>query len=145
MKRGTMLLTACLAAVVALSAASPCLAFGVKGRLDSVFVVGDQIFDGGQISLHSASRGDLIVLEVNGRPVALLSPVYRGLRVADATPRIVFKRDERGFLHFAYVMYESEHGPGRKVISFRITALSPGLATLPNYPPYGETLYLARR
>jgi hypothetical protein len=145
MKKRTMLLAASLVAVVALSAANPCLAFGVKGRMNSVFVVGDQIFGGGQIALRSVSKGDVIALEINGRPVALLTPVYRGPRVADATPRIVFKRDERGFLHFAYVMYESENGPGRQVISFRITALSPGLATLPGYPAYGETLRLARR
>lgn len=140
-----MLLAALLAIVALLCAPSPCLAFGVKARMNGVFVVGNQVYEGGELVLRSVSRGDLVTLEVNGVPVALLTPVFRGTRASDALPELVFQRDERGFLHLAYLLFDSKVGVERQVISFRITALARGIATLPNHPAYGETLYFARR
>jgi hypothetical protein len=140
------LLVACLAFAVALCVATPsALALSIKARLDHVIVVGDQVYEGGEITLRTVSRGNLMQMSIDGRPVALFVPVFRGVRSEDATPRLVFNRDERGFPHLAYVLYESEHGPTRQVITFRITALSTGLASLPNYAPYGETYRLAQR
>ncbi len=145
MIRKSMLLAALLACFVLLCAPGPCLAFGVKARLPGVFVVGNQIYEGGELTLRTVSQGDLVSLEVNGRPIALFTPVFKGNRASDARPEFVFRRDERGFLHLAYLAFNSEKGLDRQVISFRITALARGIATLPNHPPYGETLYFARR
>ena len=140
------LLTACLAFAVLVCIATPsALALSIKARLDHVIVVGDQVYEGGQITLRTVSRGNLMQMAIDGRPVALFVPVFRGTRADDATPRVVFQRDERGFPHLSHVLYESEHGPGRQVITFRIAALHPGLASLPNYAPYGETYRLAAR
>ena len=144
MKRSKLLLASVVIAV-ALCATAPGLAMGVRAHLPDVIVVGNQVYEGGVLTLRSVSGGDLVQLAVDGRPIALLAPVVRGNRASDARPQFVFQRDERGLLHFAYVLYDSQHGNERQVISFRITALRSGLATLPNHAAYGETLYLAKR
>jgi len=136
---GTLVLAA---ALVALAPAAHATA--ITAHVDGLFVVGNQVFDGGEIVIRSVGSG-LIAVVVNGRQVALLHRQDFGSRPNSSRPHLVFHIDDQGLPHLAAVRFLTETGASTALITFRVAALTPGLLTLPYSLPEVEPTLLAAR
>jgi hypothetical protein len=130
----TLLVAAALPA-----AASDAFSFRVEGA----FVVGDQVYDGGDLELTRVGRGGLMALRVNGRHLGLLRTRDYGPPLADATPYLVFRKvGTAGLWRLHEVRLRAEDSNRVRVVRIDPVDLLPGFATLPSA---GESTALATR
>lgn len=133
-----------MAAVLLLCAAPTAQATAISAQVDGLFVVGDQIYDGGEVVIRSVGSG-LVAVMINGRQVALLHRQDFGARPPHSKPYLEFRVDDQGLPHLAAVRFRSERGESTALISLRVAALSPGLLTLPYRLPQTEPTLRASR
>ena len=96
--------------------------------------------------LRHAGLGNLLLLEINGRHIGLMSNTGWGLVRTSSQPYLVLTRDEKGLLHLKCVRFRTPGTKNVKVVMLKPTALLPGLATVDDgLPPSGETIAVARR
>ena len=132
------------AAVLLISAVPTVQATSITARVDGLFVVGDQVYDGGEVVIRSVGSG-LVAVLINGRQVALLHRRDFGNRPPHSRPYLEFRVDDQGLPHLAAVRFRSEQGESTALISLRVAALSPGLLTLPYRLPRSEPTLRASR
>jgi hypothetical protein len=132
------------AAVLLISAVPPAHATSISARIDGLFVVGDQVYDGGEVVIRSVGSG-LVAVMIDGRQVALLHRQDFGARPPHSRPYLEFQVDDQGLPHLAAVRFRSERGESTALISLRVAALSPGLLTLPYRLPQSEPTLRASR
>ncbi len=144
MKTTRVALGLLIAAVLLISVVPSAHATSISARVEGLFVVGDQIFDGGDVVIRSVGSGLLAIL-INGRQVALLHRQDFGARPPHSVPYLEFRIDDQGLPHLAAVRFRSERGESTALIALRPAALSPGLLTLPyRFPQSEPTLRAAR-
>ena len=132
------------AAVLLISAVPTAQATSISARVDGLFVVGDQVYDGGEVVIRSVGSG-LVAVMINGRQVALLHRQDFGNRPPHSRPYLEFRVDDQGLPHLAAVRFRSEQGGSTALISLRVASLSPGLLTLPYRLPQSEPTLRASR
>ncbi|MCU0222558.1 MAG: hypothetical protein MUF27_00490 [Acidobacteria bacterium] len=132
------------AAVLLFSAVPPAHATAISAQVEGLFVVGDQVFDGGEVVIRSVGSG-LVAVLINGRQVALLHRQDFGARPPHSRPYLEFRVDDQGLPHLAAVRFRSEQGESTALISLRVAALKPGLVTLPYRLPQAEPVLRAAR
>jgi hypothetical protein len=133
-----------LAAVLVMSAVPPAHATSISAQVEGLFVVGDQVYDGGEVVIRSVGSG-LVAVMINGRQVALLHRQDFGARPSHSTPYLEFRVDDQGLPHLAAVRFRSERGASTALISLQVASLSPGLITLPYRLPQSEPMLRASR
>jgi hypothetical protein len=132
------------AAVLLFSAVPPAHATAISAQVEGLFVVGDQVFDGGEVVIRSVGSG-LVAVLINGRQVALLHRQDFGARPPHSRPYLEFRVDDQGLPHLAAVRFRSERGDSTALISLQVASIAPGLLTLPYRLPQAEPVLRAAR
>lgn len=132
------------AAVLLFSAVPPAHATAISAQVEGLFVVGDQVFDGGEVVIRSVGSG-LVAVLINGRQVALLHRQDFGARPPHSRPYLEFRVDDQGLPHLAAVRFRSERGDSTALISLRVASIAPGLLTLPYRLPQADPVLRAAR
>jgi hypothetical protein len=132
------------AAVLLISVAPPTQATSISAQVDGLFVVGDQVYDGGEVIIRSVGSG-LVAIMINGRQVALLHRQDFGARPPHSKPYLEFRVDDQGLPHLAAVRFRSERGNSTALISLQVATITPGLLTLPYRLPQSEPVLRASR
>ena len=132
------------AAVLLFSAVPTTHATAISAQVEGLFVVGDQVFDGGEVVIRSVGSG-LVAVLINGRQVALLHRQDFGARPPHSRPYLEFRVDDQGLPHLAAVRFRSERGDSTALISLRVASIAPGLLTLPYRLPQADPVLRAAR
>jgi len=132
------------AAVLLISVAPPTQATSISAQVDGLFVVGDQVYDGGEVIIRSVGSG-LVAIMINGRQVALLHRQDFGARPPHSKPYLEFRVVDQGLPHLAAVRFRSERGNSTALISLQVATITPGLLTLPYRLPQSEPVLRASR
>jgi hypothetical protein len=132
------------AAVLLFSAVPHAQATAISAQVEGLFVVGDQVFDGGEVVIRSVGSG-LVAVLINGRQVALLHRQDFGARPPHSRPYLEFRVDDQGLPHLAAVRFRSERGDSTALISLQVASIAPGLLTLPYRLPQSEPVLRAAR
>ncbi|MCU0229985.1 MAG: hypothetical protein MUC67_01265 [Acidobacteria bacterium] len=133
-----------IAATLLIAVVPAARATSISAHIDGLFVVGDQLYDGGEVIVRSVGSG-LIAVLINGRQVALLHRQDFGARPPHSKPYLEFRVDDQGLPHLAAVRFRSERGQSTALISLQVASTSPGLLTLPYRLPYSEPILRASR
>lgn len=125
-------LTLWLALLGLLFTAAPAEAGTLYARLDTPFVIGDQLFAGGELQVRPSGHGaGLVALLVDGRQVALLFTTKSGTTPFGSQHFLVFQKDERGLLYLSGMKSTSVASRRGYSLEMNVAALSAGLATVP--------------
>lgn len=141
-----LMLSLAAAAMLVAMVPSPAQAGTLFAHLDAPFVVGDQLFAGGELQLRPVGGGGgLVALLVDGQQVALLFTEKTGSSPLGSQKFLVFYKDQRGMLYLSGMKTISPASARGLSIAMNVAALSPGLATVPPLFPYrGETARASR-
>lgn len=83
---------------------------GIVVRINEPFVLGTEIYDGGQLAIVPVSAPGYLAVRLDGRQIALLYRHDSGYGTEFAQPRLVFWRDRQGLLHLDRIRYSASHG-----------------------------------
>lgn len=107
------------------------------GRVDGPFVIGDQLYKGGEIEIRTHFDYDAVSVRVDGRPLAVMFYKGNGPRNRDAKPSLVMRYGERGYPHLVAIRWVDgdEQILERTPLEWdlKVASAVPGLATVP--PP----------
>jgi hypothetical protein len=104
------------------------------GFVDGPIVIGDQLYQGGEIEIRTHFRFDAVSIRLDGEPVAVMFHNSDGARARDAKPALVLRFDERGYRHLVALRWqdgdETSVQRTRVTWDLRVASAIPGLATI---------------
>lgn len=119
---------------LALITVSTASAATMRAQIDGMIVIGDQVFEGGE--LQFAPVGSFLAIRIDGRQVAL---VHRPERGRDAVSTILsFTKDARGFYHLRGIRHVSESAEQTPVEPLRFATIAQG--DIPSDATHGVVL-----
>ena len=101
----------------------------VRVFIGGPLVVGDQVFSGGELEIIPRFEGRLFVLKLDGRQIALASPVGEKVRPG----KVLVKVDPSGMWHLLGLRVEDSHP-----VMLAFDSVTEGLATLRTGPKADE-------